>query len=366
MTIRQSDPGLVDPDAPPEETLARAVTAALRAPSVFNTQPWQWRLHDGVAALRADRDRQLRTVDPDGRLLVLSCGVALHHARVAVAAAGRRPLVTRFPEPGEPNLLAVLRADGPYEPRPADERACAAIWDRRTDRRPYADAGIDSGLLDLLRDAAEAEGAHLHVLRDDDVPVLTVAATHAAEIETGDPAYREELNVWTHRPGTTADGVPADTAVRPVRDRVHRRRRPTVLARRRGGDLRGAARRDRPRPRHQPGQRPGRNGGRPAVPERDPAPHRPSAAGHPPGPRRDRRAGTGHAAAAGTVTTSPRFLGAAGTVTGSRRRVPLPGRTNPRPRAALLCRAARAARRLRARGGPDACTGGRQATDDRT
>ncbi|HEY3506403.1 MAG TPA: nitroreductase [Actinocatenispora sp.] len=220
MTIRQSDPGLVGPDAPPEETLARAVTAALRAPSVFNTQPWQWRLHDGVAALRADRDRQLRTVDPDGRLLVLSCGVALHHARVAVAAAGRRPLVTRFPEPGEPNLLAVLHADGPYEPRPADERACAAIWDRRTDRRPYADAGIESGLLDLLRDAAEAEGAHLHVLRDDDVPVLTVAATHAAEVETGDPSYREELNVWTHRPGTTADGVPVDTAVRPVPRRV--------------------------------------------------------------------------------------------------------------------------------------------------
>jgi nitroreductase len=168
MIIRPVDPGLVDPHAPPEEILARAVTAALRAPSAFTSRLWQWRLYDGAAALHADPPTRAGT---DGRLLVLSCGVALHHARVAVAAAGRRPLVDRFPEPDRPDLLAVLRADGGHDPSPADQRAAAAIWDRRTDGR--SGPGVHTDLLDLLRDAAEAEGAHLRVLPGDDAPAGT-------------------------------------------------------------------------------------------------------------------------------------------------------------------------------------------------
>ncbi|GAA3514828.1 NAD(P)H nitroreductase [Actinocatenispora rupis] len=215
------DPELVAPNGPPEEALARAVTAALRAPSVFNTQPWHWRLHDGVAELWADRDRQLATVDPDGRLLVLSCGVALHHARIAVAAAGRHPVVTRFPDPGHAGPLAELRIGGPYEPADEERRAYAAIAARHTDRRPYAaETDIPRETLALLRDAAESAGAHLHVLRDDQVPELTVAAAGASMTETADPAYSEELNVWTHRPSPAGDGVPVETAVRPVPRRV--------------------------------------------------------------------------------------------------------------------------------------------------
>ncbi len=95
---------------PRASALTQAAMAALRAPSIFNTQPWRWRLTDDAAELRVDRGRQLNVVDPDGRFMVLSCGIALDHARTALAAAGFEAAVERFPDPDEPDLLARLRA----------------------------------------------------------------------------------------------------------------------------------------------------------------------------------------------------------------------------------------------------------------
>ncbi|GAB3091131.1 hypothetical protein [Micromonospora schwarzwaldensis] len=67
---------------------------------MFNTRPWHWRVTAEALELRTDPDRQLAHTDPDGRLLILSCGAALHHARVSLAAAGWGVGVERLPEPG--------------------------------------------------------------------------------------------------------------------------------------------------------------------------------------------------------------------------------------------------------------------------
>src|SRR5262249_18360235 len=71
---------------------AQARTAAAEfaghAPSIHNTQPWHWRVTGDLLELYAEPARQLTTSDPDGRLMVLSCGTALHHARIALAAEG--------------------------------------------------------------------------------------------------------------------------------------------------------------------------------------------------------------------------------------------------------------------------------------
>ena len=93
----------------PTETVAVLASAArqsLHAPSVFNTQPWRWRVTPAALELRVDAIRHLTATDPDRRLLTLSCGAALHHARVALAAAGWRAVVDRLPDPGDPDLLA--------------------------------------------------------------------------------------------------------------------------------------------------------------------------------------------------------------------------------------------------------------------
>src|SRR5436305_2280585 len=75
------------------EGLRRAAIDAGSAPSVHNTQPWRWRTRSAALELWADRGRQLRVSDPDGRMLTLSCGAALHHAVVALAVQGLRGVV---------------------------------------------------------------------------------------------------------------------------------------------------------------------------------------------------------------------------------------------------------------------------------
>jgi nitroreductase len=204
--------------------LEQAARLALHAPSVFNTQPWTWHIDGKTMQLYADQTRHLDATDPDGRLLLLSCGAALHHARIALAAAGWTADVTHLPDPAVPALLARIRLGAPCPPDPAAERLAAAITRRRTDRRAFGDREVPAPVLDELRRLVEAEGTYLHVVRPDQVPVLAMAAEVAGR--PGDPGHQAELRRWTSRPETAGDGVPPATAVQvsprrvPLRDFV--------------------------------------------------------------------------------------------------------------------------------------------------
>jgi Nitroreductase family len=200
--------------------LRTAAEAALRAPSIFNTQPWRWRVGTDVLELYADPDRQLPVVDPDHRLATVSCGIALHHARTALAAEGHTDAVDRLPDAARPDLLARVRITGRHSPDPADVRRYQSTLIRHTDRRLFTDQPVPADALDRLRNAAEAEGAHLYLLRDDDIPALAAAVAHAQDVEMADPAYRAELSRWTHRLEASRDGVPAETATAPAQRTV--------------------------------------------------------------------------------------------------------------------------------------------------
>src|SRR6185312_4011321 len=83
------------------------VSAAGMAPSVLNTQPWAFDVHDSTIDVYADPSRGLYwSVDPRGRQLVISCGAALLNLRVAAAHLGRPAAVQLRPLPADPLLLA--------------------------------------------------------------------------------------------------------------------------------------------------------------------------------------------------------------------------------------------------------------------
>jgi hypothetical protein len=204
--------------------LAEAARLAQRAPSVFNTQPWRWRVGSNFLALLRDPERTLTVTDPAGRQLLLSCGAALHHARLGLTAAGRRIAVTRLPDSDSPDLLARIDVRGRAEPDDQTRRLRGAIPRRRTDRRPFGATPVPAASLGRLREAARAEETDLDLLRPEQIPTLAAAATKAAAVERADPSYQRALDEWTHRPPGSGDGVPAGTAVPaspravPVRD----------------------------------------------------------------------------------------------------------------------------------------------------
>jgi nitroreductase len=202
----------------------RALEAAARdsllAPSVFNTQPWHWHIAGDTITLTADPQRQLTVSDPDGRLLLISCGAALHHARTALAAAGWSVEVDRLPDPATPGLLARLRLGPHGQPDAQAQLLAAAMPQRRTDRRAFGDRPVSADTLTRLRRLAEAESTYLHEVRPDQVLTLAIGAEHAGDAELGEPGYRAELSEWTNRPAGSGDGIPAASAVAPALRRV--------------------------------------------------------------------------------------------------------------------------------------------------
>ncbi|MBX7435337.1 nitroreductase family protein [Mycobacterium sp. Y57] len=190
---------------PDTETLRSALALAGRAPSVHNSQPWQWRLGDTSVHLYANPELLLPHTDPDGRDLMLSCGAALNHCVVALAALGWQSKVHRLPNPSDPNHLAVLELY-PYPAAELDVSLAAAIPRRRTDRRYYSPWPVPRGDIALM--GARAARAGVLLRRVDDLVGLKRLVSEAALRHRSDKEYLAELATWSGRYASTA-GVPA-------------------------------------------------------------------------------------------------------------------------------------------------------------
>ncbi|MEU8659404.1 nitroreductase [Actinoplanes philippinensis] len=178
------------------EALYRAAVAAGRAPSAHNNQPWRWRLTGDAMDLYLDPDRRNGGGDRIGHLDMISCGAALHHARLSLAAQGWRVTVHRRPRPSSNHHVARLRIDGPAPASAGTARLARAIRQRHTDLRPVT--GSPLGPLDLrtLSRAFTSHDISVHILRPDEVLTLTLAAAHARNIEAAEVQWHEQLTLW--------------------------------------------------------------------------------------------------------------------------------------------------------------------------
>ncbi|MFX0577855.1 Acg family FMN-binding oxidoreductase [Nocardia nepalensis] len=197
---------------PDTETVRSALALAVRAPSIHNTQPWQWRVGDRTVHLYADETRQLSLADPDGRDLLLSCGAALHHFRVAAQSFGWHTVVHRLPNPAEPQHLASIEFS-PTTPTADVVAAARAIERRRTDRRRVTSWEVPPTHIEHLIEVGTAEGALVQeILGGSTRTRLVQAFQQAATRHRDDAAYQTELALWSGR-HVAPEGVPARSAV---------------------------------------------------------------------------------------------------------------------------------------------------------
>jgi nitroreductase len=206
------------------EDQAVVVLAAGSAPSLHNSQPWQFSLIDDHLLLCADLGRALWVSDPTARALYISCGAALFSARVALRAMGYEPRVRQLPHPEYPfTVLAVIDATSGRSPTTAERDLYDALWRRRTNRGPFSDERIPESVLALLRQAADQERASLRVLdRRDTARVLTLAGEAGKQL-SADRAHQAELRQWIA--SGQPDSIPVealpmrpDRSPSPVRD----------------------------------------------------------------------------------------------------------------------------------------------------
>lgn len=195
-------------DADNAGRLAKALTVAIRAPSIHNTQPWRWRLRGDVADLYADTRRQLYVADPDRRLLTVSCGAALHHARIALEADGLAAAAELIPSPADPTHLARITVTGPTVVTDAAVRLLHTIPIRHTDRRPLLDQAIRGSDVAAMRAIVTNYNIGLHPISRTDVLDLAAATARAQSDELDDAAIQQELSAWTGDQRPAGAGVP--------------------------------------------------------------------------------------------------------------------------------------------------------------
>lgn len=198
------------PSVPTRQAIVRLLQAAVTAPSMHNTQPWRfhYREADQTIELYADPARTLPHADPQGRAVHIACGAALFNLRLAIAVSEREPVVRLLPRGHEPLLLATVRLAGRYRPGETERELFAVIGERHTNRNPFSDRPVPTGVLAELVEAARLEGAALHILGQAAAERVLSLTAAADRLQRDQPGYRSELAKWTGGQ-RDRDGIPA-------------------------------------------------------------------------------------------------------------------------------------------------------------
>jgi hypothetical protein len=190
------------------------LTAATRAPSLHNTQPWTFTVEPQRILVHADPARQLPETDPTGRSLLISCGAALFNLRVAAAHLGTHPRIRLLPDPTDLTLVASVEIDHRHHNGPVGslDQYFAQVPARRTNRAPFRDRRVPAEVIGRLAEAALMEGALLRIT-DDPVEIARVTwlVERGQSRDAADPARVSERAAWIGRLPADADGVPTDS-----------------------------------------------------------------------------------------------------------------------------------------------------------
>jgi len=186
---------------------------AVLAPSSHNSQPWLFHVRNNTLELYADRRRACPVVDPNDRELIMSCGCALFHLRCAMRHFGFLGPVEIFPE-RDLDLVARVALGTQDETDVEESVLFYAIPKRRTNRQPFNDDPVPSSLLVSLQRAAEAEGARLRFLDDQETKyAFADLVAQGDRIQWANRAFRLELSRWLHsNHSPSRDGVPGYAA----------------------------------------------------------------------------------------------------------------------------------------------------------
>jgi hypothetical protein len=174
-----------------------AVQLACRAPSLHNSQPWRWVLDGHALQLFVDPNSAPVHTDETGRETLIGCGAVLDHFRVAMAAAGWKSNVDRFPNPNNLRHLASIDFSPMDFVTDGHRQRADAILLRRTDRLPFAAPPNWESVENQLRTTVRDDYVRLDVVPDELRQELAEASQLTDSMRLYDSSYHAELSDWT-------------------------------------------------------------------------------------------------------------------------------------------------------------------------
>ncbi|HWS32931.1 MAG TPA: nitroreductase [Actinoplanes sp.] len=193
--------------------LRRAAAAGIQAPSMYNSQPWAFRLRDGTIEVLADPARQLAVADGGGGWAMrLALGAATFNARLALAWAGTPADVLLLPESTQPELIARLVPARQRPPTYTERDLYAAIERRYSNREPFWPDPVPADVRVRLIEAARVEGTWLDLLVGMTALTGFSEIAHSADrVLRRDNRYQAELITWTDTE-SDSEGIPVAAA----------------------------------------------------------------------------------------------------------------------------------------------------------
>ena len=192
------------------EQLKFLLNYAVLAPSGHNTQPWLFKIVDDTVELYGDRSRALAVVDPDDRELIISCGAALFHLKIAIRYFGFQEIVEVLPDGNNPDLLARIGIGSERLVSEEEHSLFHAILKRRTNRLPFAEQPFAKSLLSELQLAASSPHTQLQIIPEESREAVIDLIAEGDRRQMSNPRFRQELAQWI-RSGKSSrhDGIPA-------------------------------------------------------------------------------------------------------------------------------------------------------------
>ncbi|MBB4750618.1 Acg family FMN-binding oxidoreductase [Actinoplanes lobatus] len=195
-----------------ESDLRRAAAAGIQAPSMYNSQPWAFRLNDGAIEVLADPGRQLSVADGGGWAMRLALGAATFNARLALTWGGTPADVMFLPDSAQPEVIARLTPGRSRPPTYLERDLYAAIERRHSNRDPFWPDPVPADVRIRLIEAARVEGAWLDLLVGMTALTGFSEIAHSADrVLRRDSKYQAEMITWVDTE-SAFDGIPVGAA----------------------------------------------------------------------------------------------------------------------------------------------------------
>ncbi len=195
-----------------QEKIKFFLQAGILAPSLHNTQPWLFRIHDNVVNVMPDWNRQLKRADPEGHHILTSIGCCITNIETAAAYFGFSVSV-RMLDDEEKTTGVQLTFSPSKHPDKFLRTLCPFIPKRYSDKLTYLPTPVAPEILSSIQ--------HMQVdtlqayTTDDAASIQEIAAlqNEAVILDVRGHGFASELATWlkpnnTHDP----DGMPGFVA----------------------------------------------------------------------------------------------------------------------------------------------------------